>query len=286
MKRKMMPILSLFVALVAIIYVCFRQQPAHTVSDSIINRPAYSGQPYVVINNNVPEFTVEDLDTDAYEFYSKQDYLGRCGYAMACLGQEQMPTEERTGISHIKPSGWQSVTYEFIDGKYLYNRCHLIGFQLSGENDNADNLITGTRYFNTQGMLPFENMVADYIKETGNHVLYRVTPIYEEDCLVADGVQMEAMSVEDKGADICFHVFVYNIQPGVRIDYRTGESQIDEEQFGTNENTYILNTNSKRFHTESCKDGQSISPKNRQTINASREFMIAQGYKPCQACDP
>ena len=286
MKRKMMPFLSLILAILAVVYVCFRQQPAHTVSDSIKNRPAYSGQPYVVINDNEPEFTAEDLDTDAYEFYSKQDHLGRCGYAMACLGQEQMPTEDRTGISHIKPSGWQSVTYEFIDGKYLYNRCHLIGFQLSGENDNADNLITGTRYFNTQGMLPFENMVADYIKETGNHVLYRVTPIYEEDCLVADGVQMEAMSVEDKGADICFNVFVYNVQPGVRIDYRTGESQIDEEQFGTDENTYILNTNSKRFHTESCKDGQSISQKNRQTINASREFMIAQGYKPCQACDP
>jgi len=199
--------------------------PEHAVS--VADVPAFSGSPYVVISDNQPAFEAEEMVTDSYEYYSEQDYLGRCGYAMACIGKDLMPTEERESISHIKPTGWEQAYYGFVDGEALYNRCHLIGFQLTGENANEKNLITGTRYMNTQGMLPFENMVADYIKETGNHVLYRVTPIYDGENLVASGVQMEAMSVEDGGGEICFHVYVYNSQPGVVIDYATGESELE-----------------------------------------------------------
>ena len=187
--------------------------------------PAYSGEPYVVIGENKPNFTEEDMSNKAYEYYSDLDTEQRCGVVEANIGRELMPTEERGSIGRVKPTGWQTVKYDHVDGKYLYNRCHLIGFQLTGENANERNLITGTRYMNTEGMLPFENMVADYIKETGNHVLYRVTPIFEGDNLVASGVEMEAKSVEDNGEGICFHVYVYNVQPGVEIDYATGESQ-------------------------------------------------------------
>ena len=184
--------------------------------------PEYSGAPYIVIGDNRPDFSKEDMTTTSFEQYSELDSLGRCGVTYACLGQDLMPTEDRENISHVKPSGWMQEQYDFVEGKSLYNRCHLIGFQLAGENANEKNLITGTRYMNTIGMLPFENMVADYIKETDNHVLYRVTPIYEGDNLVASGVQMEACSVEDEGGGICFNVFAYNVQPGVEIDYATG----------------------------------------------------------------
>lgn len=197
-------------------------QLPHAVSVEEV--PAFSGSAYAVINGNVPLFDEADMTTGSYEYYSELDYLGRCGYVMACIGRDLMPIEDRESISHIKPSGWIQAQYDFVDGQSLYNRCHLIGFQLTGENANERNLITGTRYMNTEGMLPFENMVADYIKETGNHVLYRVTPIYDGDDLVASGVQMEAKSVEDDGEGICFHVYVYNNQPGVTIDYATGES--------------------------------------------------------------
>lgn len=190
--------------------------------------PEYSGEAYVAINGNEPDFAETDLTTESYEFYSELDHLGRCGVTVACLGQDLMPTEDRESISHVKPSGWVQGQYDFVDGKSLYNRCHLIGFQLAGENANEKNLITGTRYMNTIGMLPFENMVADYIKETDNHVMYRVTPIYDGDNLVASGVQMEGYSVEDEGDGIYFNVYVYNVQPGVEIDYATGENQ--EEQ--------------------------------------------------------
>lgn len=193
-------------------------------SDSVQTVPAFSGNPYIAINNNQPEFEESELVTESYEFYSELDSLGRCGYAMACIGYELMPTEDRGSIGQVKPSGWQTVKYDFVDGKYLYNRCHLIGFQLTGENANKRNLITGTRYLNVEGMLPFENMVADYVKETKNHVLYRVTPIFDGDSLVARGVQMEAYSVEDNGEGICFHIYAYNCQPGVTIDYATGDS--------------------------------------------------------------
>lgn len=185
----------------------------------------YNGKTYVVLNNNVPEFTEEDLKQDVFESYSELDSYGRCGVAYAMLGKELMPREERKSISHIKPTGWQTAEYsDLINERYLYNRCHLIAFGLAGENDNEKNLITGTDYMNKRGMLPFELDVMDYINETYNHVLYRVTPIFEDDELVARGVHMEAYSVEDKGEGICFNIFVYNVQPGIEIDYKTGDN--------------------------------------------------------------
>ncbi|MDD6666898.1 MAG: DNA/RNA non-specific endonuclease [Lachnospiraceae bacterium] len=196
---------------------------ASTVDLSSI--PAYDGRAYVSINNNVPAFSDADkARTDAFETYSDLDDLGRCGVAYANVCKEIMPTEKRGAIGAVRPSGWHTIKYDIVDGKYLYNRCHLIGYQLSGENANAKNLITGTRYLNTEGMLPFENMVADYVKETGHHVLYRVTPIFQDNNLVASGVQMEAWSVEDQGAGICFNVYCYNVQPGITIDYASGAS--------------------------------------------------------------
>ena len=218
-------ILLCIVALVALVNYLIgpgTDAPLHAVS--LQDVPAFSGEPYVVIGDGKPLFTQEDMTTVSYEFYSELDDLGRCGYTMACIGKDLMPTEDRESISKVKPTGWKQEQYEFVEGKSLYNRCHLIGFQLTGENANEQNLITGTRYMNTEGMLPFENMVADYIKETGNHVLYRVTPIFQGDELVARGVQMEAFSVEDNGEDICFHVYIYNNQPGVVIDYATGNN--------------------------------------------------------------
>lgn len=214
----------LVIAAMALVWFLQRDALKPQYSDSVQNVPAFSGEPYIVINNNQPEFEDSELVTKSYEFYSDLDSLGRCGYAMACIGYDLMPTEDRGSIGQVKPSGWQTVKYDFVDGKYLYNRCHLIGYQLTGENANKKNLITGTRYLNVEGMLPFENMVADYVKETKNHVLYRVTPIYDGDSLVARGVQMEAFSVEDNGEGICFHIYAYNNQPGVTIDYATGDS--------------------------------------------------------------
>lgn len=186
--------------------------------------PQYEGKPYIAVNGNEPEFTSDEINDKYFEIYEPLDRYGRCTVAFACLGKETMPTEERGAIGSVKPSGWHTVKYDFVDGKYLYNRCHLIGFQLSGENANKRNLITGTRYMNVEGMLPFENMVADYIDETGNHVMYRATPVFEGDDLVAKGVQIEGYSVEDEGEGICFNVFCFNVQPGVVIDYTTGES--------------------------------------------------------------
>lgn len=191
--------------------------------------PEYSGQPYVVIDENVPDFAPEDLTTNSYEVYGELDSLGRCGPAMASVGQDLMPTEKRGSISSVKPTGWVQAKYDWVDGKSLYNRCHLIGYQLTAENANPQNLITGTRYLNVDGMLPFENLVADYVKETGGHVLYRVTPLFSGNELVARGVQMEAMSVEDQGEEVSFNVYCYNVQPGVEIDYQTGESWASEE---------------------------------------------------------
>ncbi|SEK58399.1 DNA-entry nuclease [Pseudobutyrivibrio ruminis] len=191
----------------------------------------YTDNPYTVVNDNVPYFSEEDLTrTDAFETYSELDSLGRCGVAYANICQELMPTEERGEIGSVKPSGWHTVNYhEYVDGNYLYNRCHLIGYQLSGENANEKNLITGTRYLNVEGMLPFENEVAEYVEETGNHVLYRVTPVFEGDNLVASGVQMEAYSVEDQGAGVMFNVYCYNVQPGITIDYATGDSELESD---------------------------------------------------------
>lgn len=197
-----------------------------TQSYNIDEIPAYEGNNYVTINNNKPNFTEEEYNTQSFEKYSDLDILGRCGVAYANVSKETMPTEKRGSIGMIKPSGWHTIKYDNVDGKYLYNRCHLIGYQLTGENANEKNLITCTRQMNTEGMLDFENQVANYVKETGNHVLYRVTPIFEENNLLASGVQIEASSVEDKGKDISFNVYVYNIQDGIEIDYKTGESKL------------------------------------------------------------
>lgn len=191
--------------------------------------PNYSGDSYVVINENQPDFNEEDMMTTSFESYSDQDVLGRSGIAFANIGKDLMPTEERGSIGMIKPTGWHTVKYDIVDGKYLYNRCHLIGYQLTGENANEKNLITCTRSMNTEGMLPFENQVAEYIEKTGNHVLYRVTPVYKDRNLLASGVQIEAKSVEDNGEGVCFNVYVYNVQEGIEIDYRTGESQLLSE---------------------------------------------------------
>lgn len=195
----------------------------------IIEIPAYFGQDYVEINGNIPFFDDSELSAESFEYYPELDLLGRCGVCMASVGQDIMPTEERGEIGSIKPSGWHTVKYPgIIDGNYLYNRCHLIGYQLTGENANTKNLITGTRYMNTEGMLPFENRVADYVEETGNHVMYRVTPVFEGKNLLAKGVVIEAKSVEDNGAGILFNVFCYNVQPGIIIDYANGDSMADE----------------------------------------------------------
>lgn len=186
--------------------------------------PEFSGEPYVVLQNGQPDFGLDDLTLEPFEIYSDLDHLGRCGTAYANVCLDIMPTQPRGDIGQVKPTGWQTVKYDCVDGKYLYNRCHLIGYQLAGENANEKNLITGTRYMNVVGMLPFENMVDDYVEDTGNHVLYRVTPIFSGDELVARGIQMEAFSVEDEGEGLCFNVYVYNVQPGIVIDYATGAS--------------------------------------------------------------
>lgn len=272
---------------------------ADTVSLSEV--PAYSGEPYVAINNNTPSFNDEELTTTSFETYSILDYLGRCGVAYACIGTDLMPTEDRGSISEVTPSGWINKEY---DGQYLYNRCHLIGFQLSGENANERNLITGTRYMNVEGMLPFENMIADYVHETDNHVLYRVTPIYDGTNLVASGVQLEAESVEDDGEGVLFNVYVYNVQPGITIDYATGESwqeqgttttpvqeepvqeEPEEQTPVSSGTTYILNTNTKKFHYPSCSSVDQMSEKNRQEFTGTRDEVIAMGYDPCGRCHP
>lgn len=261
--------------------------PGSSVSSEEI--PFYNDSPFTVLNDNTPSFASAPLTAVSFERYSELDELGRCGVAEACIGTDIMPTEDRGAIGQVKPSGWHTVKYDIVDGKYLYNRCHLIGFQLSGENANEQNLITGTRYFNVQGMLPFENMVADYVKETENHVMYRVTPVYKDNNLVADGVIIEAFSVEDKGEGICFNVFVYNVQPGIEIDYATGESRLAENNntsSANEEQTYILNLNSKKFHLPSCSSAKDIKPENKQETGSSRQSLIDEGYTPCKSCNP
>ncbi len=280
--------------------------------------PPFAGMPYVVLDNNIPHFTENDYLSASFEIYSDMDSLGRCGLAFANVGPDTIPTEERGVIGHIKPSGWHTVKYDCVDGKYLYNRCHLIAYNLCGENSNEKNLITGTRYMNVQGMLPFEIKVYDYVVATGNHVLYRVTPIFEDDNLLAAGVVMEGWSVEDSGKGICFNVFVYNAQPGVEIDYVTGESRLIENvttEIITEDNTandeitsseadnsasdeqeyesaviqnadYILNTNSYKFHYPTCEAVAEMSERNRKEYIGDRAELINQGFVPCRVCNP
>lgn len=304
-----------------------KQKVVHTGTASAFNAadvPAYSGKPYTAVNNNEPYFTSDNLTTEAFENYSELDSLGRCGVAYANVCLETMPTEKRGSISEVKPTGWHSVKYDNVDGKSLYNRCHLIGYQLTAENANQQNLITGTRYLNVDGMLPFENMVADYVKETDNHVLYRVTPIFTGDNLVADGVLMEGYSVEDEGDGICFCVYAYNVQPGITIDYATGDSWLSSENGNSDSSSggnsavsqsaadksgtqqaavqtesvketsapvstgteYILNTNTKKFHYPSCSSVKQMKASNKKEYTGSRDDLIAQGYDPCKKCNP
>ena len=260
---------------------------ASALSNSDI--PEYSGFPYIEINDNLPFFTASDLTTRAFEEYSPLDSLGRCGAAFANICQEVMPTKEREYIGMVKPSGWHTTKYDFIDGKYLYNRCHLIGYQLAGENANNQNLITGTRFLNASTMLPFENLVANYVKNTDNHVLYRVTPIFNEDNLLATGLLMEGYSVEDKGVGICFNVFCYNVQPGVIIDYSTGESYLDSQSSGASsysvkKPTFIANIKTKKFHTPDCKSVQDMNVKNKFPLYSTIEEALSQGFLPCSSC--
>jgi len=293
---------------------------------SLASIPAYSGTPYYEINGNKPDFTDKEKESkEAFENYSELDALGRCGPAFANLCRELMPEEERNAIGQIRPSGWHTVKYnDLIDGNYLYNRCHLIAYSLAGENANEKNLITGTRYLNVEGMQEFENSVRDYILQSGNHVLYRVTPDFENDNLVASGVEMEAWSVEDSGKGICFHVYCYNVQPGIKIDYATGDSwriegetqteadssdsglvpgsgtviDIGEEtqddhaddrsssgnSFESIEQSYILNTNSRKIHLPDCKSVKDMKEKNKKQVTDSLDNLKNQGYKPCQRC--
>ena len=386
-----------------------QSQTPQKSSVSLSEIPKYNEKAYVSINNNIPFFSESDMATTSYEKYSALDANGRCGVAIACVGKDIMPTEERENIGSIKPTGWHTVKYKGIDGNYLYNRCHLIGFQLTGENANDKNLITGTRYLNVEGMLPFENLVADYVKETNNHVLFRVTPMFEGDNLLVSGVLMEAKSVEDNGKGVQFNVYCYNVQPGIEINYKTGESSGPEYTGTTTSNntqsssatdtnnktdennknnatttsttvsnttsnsttntssssstsssitstssssttsssttstssssstssstastssssntssstttssetekttsntegnkpadtsssevtttnpatyTYILNTNSKKFHEPSCGSAKQIKEKNKDTFTGTRDQIIAKGYSPCGNCDP
>ena len=292
MKRLNTALLSLLLLVCMLLSACGAMPQGSGSSATLENIPAYSGQAYVEINENQPSFTKDELVTESFEEYSPLDSLGRCGVAYANVGIDTMPTEERGSIGQVKPSGWQTVKYDCVDGKYLYNRCHLIGYQLTAENANKENLITGTRYLNVEGMLPFENLVADYVKETENHVLYRVTPIFEGDNLVASGVQMEAMSVEDNGEGVCFNVYCYNVQPGVVIDYATGDSWLEEDaptagdSSTSQEESYVLNTSSKKFHRPDCSGVDSMSPENRQDYTGTRQSLIDQGYSPCGTCKP
>lgn len=243
---------------------------ASTKSVSSDDIPDYSGKMTVVVDDNDPDFTSKDLTTKSYESYSNLDSEGRCQVAKACVGKDIMPKQKRGDIGMVKPTGWHTVKYDNVDGKYLYNRCHLIAYQLTGENANRKNLITGTRSFNVDGMLPYEEMVGDYVRETGNHVLYRVTPVFDGDDLVAKGVQMEAMSVEDKGEDIKFNVFVYNVQDGVKIDYATGESKASSSMHVTTDNSQA----SQKYHSDQSSNKNTSYKKNTTATKSSTKQEI------------
>lgn len=254
--------------------------------------PEYNGSPYIEIHDNEPQFNSKDMNKKSFESYSNLDSLNRPQVAFANVSKDLMPTTKRGSIGMVKPAGWHTVRYKGIDGKYLYNRCHLIGYQLTGENANRKNLITGTRCLNVEGMLPFENEVTNYIKKTNHHVLYRVTPIYDGDNLIADGVQIEAYSIEDKGQGVSFNVFCYNVQPGIEIDYKTGDSSrsnenIIEEYKADEENMmYVLNVNTHKFHKPMCSSVKLMKDANKIETNESRDVLINKGYSPCKNCNP
>lgn len=250
--------------------------------------PAYAGEASAIVHDDVPYFTQTELSEETPELFSELDELGRAGAAMERLGPETLPSEPRGSIGMIRPSGWHLVKYDIVDGQYLYNRCHLIAYELSGVNAEERNLITGTRYLNVSGMLPYENKTADYIRSSGYHVLYRVTPVYEGDNLVASGVLMEAESIEDEGAGLSFCVYCYNVQPGVVIDYSDGSSHLEEEPEESAEPVmnYVLNTNTHRFHYPWCDSVSEMKDKNREEYTGLRSTLIAEGYVPCGRCNP
>ncbi len=307
---------------------CAKSTPARLESENVQEEieqtlatiPAYTGDPYVEINNNVPFFEEEEWTTKSFQEYFDLDELGRVSQAYACLGTDLMPDLKRQDISSVKPTGFINQRYSFLKDGMLYNRCHLIAFMLAGQNANPKNLMTGTRYLNIEGMLPFEDLVHDYIEETGNHVMYRVTPVFEGDDLVARGVIMEGYSVEDQGQGIEFCVYCYNVQPGVAINYTTGENQVDTsmsedeilafyeaprstKQPNANNTsrtsqtslevsddevvqTYIINTNSKKFHLPQCSGAQTMNEKNRLEVQNSKAQLLKEGYISCQICMP
>ena len=260
---------------------------------SLSDVPKYKDQASVEVHGNKPYFTKKEKEnTKSFENYHKLDKRGRCGVAYANISPETMPTEDRGAIGSVKPTGWHTVKYNgVVDGNYLYNRCHLIAYCLTAENANKKNLITGTRYLNIEGMLPYETMVAKYVEETGNHVLYRVTPIFKGNDLLASGVLMEGYSVEDNGKGICYCVYAYNVQPGIKISYKTGDSKLkslnkDSSKDDTEKQTYIVNTNTKKFHRPSCASVKSMSERHKKKYNGYRKNLINNGYEPCKNCNP
>ncbi len=263
------------------------QETSIPPSASIPFIPFFSGAPYQEINGSIPFFGVSELTTEAFEYYSPLDELGRCGFAYANICEELMPTEPRGEIGMVKPTGWHTVRYDdLIEDRYLFNRCHLIGYQLAGENANPQNLITGTRYMNVVGMQPFEDRVTEYVRRTGNHVLYRVTPIFSGENLVASGVLMEAYSVEDAGAGVTFCVFIFNVQPGIVIDYASGESSREDPESAPEERTvegYIGNLRSQVFHLPTCPNLPALK---NQIIFLTREEAVDAGYRACGNCHP
>ncbi len=291
-KVSRMPALLCAVALALIVTACggdLKMAVSADVSESapeIISPadvPEYAGIPYVEINGNEPGFSEKELSEESFEEYGELDGLGRCGMVCASVGEDLMPDEKRGKIGQVRPTGWHTVKYDNVDGKYLYNRCHLIGYQLSGENANEKNLITGTRYMNVEGMLPFENMVADYVKETDNHVMYRVVPVFEGDNLLASGVQMEAMSVEDGGEGISYNVYVYNVQPGIDIDYATGESSPGGENGvkdqGKETGEIRGNSRSKIYHCPGQADYEEMKDSRHLVIFGSEQEAEEAGYR-------
>lgn len=293
MKQRFLILISVILAL------CFltgcMKSPAIPEKNivSSASLPEFSGSAYIELNGNMPYFSLDDYPKESFEEYGELDYLNRCTACVANIGPDLMPTEERGYIGSVKPSGWHSEKYDFVDGKYLYNRCHLIGYQLSGENANEKNLITGTRFLNVEGMLPFENMIAEYVRESGNHVLLRVTPRFEGENLLASGVFMEAMSVEDEGEGILFNIYCYNAQKGVIIDYATGESYEEfkeiafpEETKNNKQKDFVLNINSKKIHLPHCSGAKATDEENKEYYSGYLKDLTDKGYSPCGMCKP
>ena len=305
--------------------------PHYDSSDFLADIPEYAGYAFCYVNGNKPDFREDEIWKATQESLDPLDDLGRCGTANSCIGRDGMPTEGRGDISEVHPTGWHTDRYDFVEGEALYNRCHLIAHQLSGDDAVPRNLITGTSYMNRDGMLPFEVTIGDYVRATGNHVMYRVTPIFSGDELIARGVHMQAISVEDGGEDLAFNVYCYNVQPGIDIDYKTGDNELSEDKTlledyqagkfamtpntlgvipdaegtaaaseeaqapasgdgqndgNSHEVTYVLNTNTHKFHYPDCKSVNAMKDKNKEYTSETRDEVINRGYDPCGNCHP